>query len=274
VLLSLTLFLKPGQDDVLPNALGRAAHACFLSLVSKFDASFASQLHNAPEKPFSVSLLHGPATVHGDAPGSPKEPLYWLRFTSVHKELSLLLWELHPNDIASVSLSHVEFEVNGIAKQEEEHPWAGQSTYEELYNNGLVRAKRGEHLIGLEFASPTSFRLVNSRLNMPLPWPRLVFQSLAEKWNAFSPIPLWLDWPAFDRQVSVARHHLETRMLDFGRYRQVGFVGECWYLIDRSADLRLRQTLHALAEFAFYAGVGRKTTMGMGLVRRIESNRR
>ena len=59
-------------------------------------------------------------------------------------------------------------------------------------------------------------------------------------------------------------------MIDFGRYRQVGFLGDCRYIVDREAEEYLLQRLHALAEFAVYSGVGAKVTMGMGQVRRIE----
>jgi CRISPR-associated endoribonuclease Cas6 len=113
--------------------------------------------------------------------------------------------------------------------------------------------------------------MVNTRLNMPLPWPRLVFQSLANKWNAFAPMQLWINWADFDRQVTVARFDLKTKLLDFGGFRQVGFVGECWFLIDPEARVPLRHALYTLAQFAFYAGVGRKTTMGMGMVRPLGS---
>ena len=156
-----------------------------------------------------------------------------------------------------------------VYHRQEEHPWAGHSSFEELYNNGIAIAQQGKNTIGLQFVSPTAFRMVNSRLNMPLPLPHLVFRSLAEKWNAFSLLPLRINWQKFDRAVTIARHRLETQLLDFGRYAQVGFVGECLYLIDNRAGFQLLRTLQILAEFAFYAGAGRKTTMGMGQVRRI-----
>ena len=38
-------------------------------------------------------------------------------------------------------------------------------------------------------------------------------------------------------------------------------------MVDPRAKPMLRQALYTLAQFAFYAGVGRKTTMGMGMVR-------
>lgn len=272
MLTSIVLIIRPGEDCGLPPTLGNAVHGCFLNLIQGLEPALAVQLHDSKgEKLFTASLLQGPLSTKAELLHLRKGDNYWLRFTSLNLPLSLLLWELSAGSVGRIRLFDAEFQVAKVAKLPEEHPWAGQSSFEELYNNGVALARGGKdgHMIGLQFASPTAFRLVDSRLNMPLPWPHLVFQSLAKKWNAFSPIPLWIDWSAFDRLVTVARHRLETRMLDFSRYHQVGFVGECWYLIDRKASSRLVQALHTLADFAFYAGVGAKTTMGMGLTRPI-----
>jgi len=268
VLLSLVLELEPRGKLQNPTSLGRASHAGFLGLISRIDPDLGNRLHSAEVKPFTLAILPAP---HPGEKGRNRlcQRTIRLRLTSLEQDLSTFLWSLEPADIGAIRLLSTECKVIQVVKCSDDL-WAGRSSFAELYNNGLVKGRDGESLIGLKFLSPAVFRMAESRLSMPLPWPRLVFQSLAARWNAFSPIPLEIDWPAFERQVSVARHRLETKMLDFGRYRQVGFVGECWYLIDRKADLRLRQALHTFADFAFYAGVGAKTTMGMGLVRRIE----
>lgn len=268
VLLSLVLELEPRDKLQNPTSLGRASHAGFLGFISRIDPSQGKRLHSAEVKPFTLAILPAP---HPGKKGRNRlcQGTIHLRLTSLERDLSTFLWSLEPADIGTIRLLSTECEVIQVVKCSND-PWAGQSSFAELHNNGLVKARESVNLIGLDFLSPVAFRMAESRLSMPLPWPRLVFQSLAARWNAFSPIPLEIDWPAFDRQISVARHRLETRMLDFGRYRQVGFVGECWYLIDRKAGFRLLQALHTLADFAFYAGVGAKTTMGMGLVRRID----
>jgi CRISPR-associated endoribonuclease Cas6 len=70
--------------------------------------------------------------------------------------------------------------------------------------------------------------------------------------------------------LTVARYKIETRMLDFGRYRQVGFVGEVEFLLKKSGDDITKKIFHLLATFSFYSGVGYKTTMGMGQAKKIE----
>lgn len=63
--------------------------------------------------------------------------------------------------------------------------------------------------------------------------------------------------------VVVTRHQLHTQTLPMGNGGQAGFTGVCAYdlcALENSA----RRVLALLAEFAFYAGTGRKTAMGMG----------
>jgi CRISPR-associated endoribonuclease Cas6 len=45
-------------------------------------------------------------------------------------------------------------------------------------------------------------------------------------------------------------------------------VGEISYRILGDVEPLVIKQINALADFALYAGVGRKTTMGMGMVRR------
>jgi CRISPR-associated endoribonuclease Cas6 len=180
---------------------------------------------------------------------------------------------LRLDGLGPLKLLNAEFEVAKVHRSPVEHPWAGQSSFEELYNNWVARGKEGRlpDKVGLKFYSPTAFSLSESKLDLPLPCPRLVFQSVLGKWNHFSSIPLELDLEEVERHVGIKRHRLETKMCDFGEYKQVGFIGECWFLIDRQvrAESELLRITNLLADFAFYAGVGRKTTMGMGQVRRI-----
>ena len=57
-------------------------------------------------------------------------------------------------------------------------------------------------------------------------------------------------------------------MLRFRHSPQVGFVGRVTYRL-MAEDDAARCQLNALADLAFYSGVGMKTTMGMGQSRRV-----
>ncbi len=176
--------------------------------------------------------------------------------------------------------------------------WAGYATYEGLAAHACVLdlSSTQARTVGLEFHSPTAFsdgqQPWGKRMHL-FPDPDRVFDRLARVWNVWAPAELALDVPAVREYardwVAVSTHALETRTLHFDRHAQVGFVGRCTYeLMDlpRAADRRpasgqaetvLAHTvgaaltparaLHLLAAFAFYAGIGQKTTMGMGQAR-------
>lgn len=263
---TLTSFLLAfrGPQEIHPLPLvSRAIHAYVLGLTSDYDPELAEYLHGGNgAQCFSVSCLRNTKYRTG----------VLLRIASLNDELSQMLRDLKPQAVPNLELAGTSLKLTNIIYPEDDNQFTGSASYHELHNDGVARAREGQTEIGLRFITPTSFRIAGSRLNMPLPWPRLVFQSLANKWNKFSPIPIEIDWEVFDRHVSIARHRLRTQMIDFGRYRQVGFLGECWYIVDRQARAHLLQAVHTLAEFAVYSGVGAKTAMGMGQVQRIEQS--
>ncbi|GFP33975.1 hypothetical protein HKBW3S42_02315 [Candidatus Hakubella thermalkaliphila] len=53
-----------------------------------------------------------------------------------------------------------------------------------------------------------------------------------------------------------------------GIYSLIGFQGKCKYTV-LSNQNEMTRYLNILADFAFFAGLGQKTTMGMGQVRRL-----
>lgn len=106
-------------------------------------------------------------------------------------------------------------------------------------------------------------------------WPRpeLVFGSLARTWSLYSPLALSvgredLAWMVTEG-VIVNRYELRSQMLQFPKHKQVGFTGDCIY--ECAEDTKLAPILEMLADFALYAGIGYKTTMGMGQARRLTS---
>jgi CRISPR/Cas system endoribonuclease Cas6 (RAMP superfamily) len=57
---------------------------------------------------------------------------------------------------------------------------------------------------------------------------------------------------------------------DRARTREQGFVGTCRFTAKSSKiEPAHRKILATLAAYSYYAGTGRKTTMGMGLTRRL-----
>jgi len=128
-----------------------------------------------------------------------------------------------------------------------------------------VEARDLPDQVGLAFDSPTAFR--RQGVNLLFPLPDLVWGSLAEAWNASSPVPVNAELRDFARErLAVSRFRLESRALSFPDNVQLGCTGHCWYTFLDCDPYWMRQ-VHLLAAFAVYAGVGYRTTVGMGQVR-------
>ena len=109
----------------------------------------------------------------------------------------------------------------------------------------------------LKFLSPTSFQQKNQIHHFPLP--ELVFNCLFKKWNHFAPKELH-----FSRQKwngSISAYDLRTRILTLEDKQEMGCQGWIKYSFPNKEQIRIASIL---GNFAFYAGVGHKTSMGMG----------
>jgi CRISPR-associated endoribonuclease Cas6 len=271
MLVSLVLQIRPRVNCELPATLGNAMHAFFIDLVARNNWVMAHELHAArAEKPFTISPLQGHFSFQDGSIVLDSQKEYWLRFTSIETALSHLLLELNEKSIGEVDLLGAKFAVTKVTSSPDEHPWAGSTTFERMYDGIVASQQPLPRKIKLRLFSPTTFHSNNR--SMPLPIPRLVFAHLSQKWNAFSPIHLGSDVAnVIEEKVSLSRYEeLRTQMLDFGDYRQVGFVGECEFLIHLEKDDIRARVIHLLADFAFYGGVGYRTTMGMGQARRMD----
>jgi CRISPR-associated endoribonuclease Cas6 len=286
LLLAAVIFLSPLYPATISANLGRAVHAWFLGQVQRADPALAERLHepNRP-RPFTVSSLRGvgPAT-EGKIALTPKRD-YWLRVTSMEATLSRCLLErILPALPSEIELAGATFRLKGATCDPAEHAWAGQTTYEALVKEYLLRTGKVEPRLTLQFASPTTFRrtAANSSLtdsegkaykvaghNVPLPLPGLVFDSYLQRWNAFAPVAFPLEVKRYAEEcVAISRYRLQTVLVEFGEVREVGFVGTCRFtaLVPDPYWLRL---LHLLAAFAFYSGTGHHTARGMGQTGRV-----
>ena len=264
---------------------GQKALALFLQeLVEKQDTVVAARLH-APKnsKPFTTALMPRPGTTgdsdrrhSAEAPAETK-----LRLTLLDDALYPLVSQFflqHLDGIPLLRLGQTPLLVSRVlATPESGEPWAGFARFADL----LAAASASETSWSVQFATPTSFKTGDA--DLPLPVPRLCFQSWLNSWDEHSHLPFFPDKAtrrAFlsdvvEGYVSVtySRLHLAQQPFYFDgvRTRAQGFVGTCRFAV-RPAKVapQHRQLLATLARYSTYAGTGRKTTMGMGMSRYIE----
>lgn len=270
MLISWVISLQPAESVLVSPNLGRATHAWFLDRVRQADPALAEELHQGHgQRPFTVSNLLGIGWRQRDEANLSPERTYALRVTSFLPELSALLREqVVPDPPKTLTLGNASLRVTDSTADPSVHDWAGEDTFA-----GLVqRHTLSSHIpgrVGLRFASPTLFRSADK--NVPLPLPDLVFGGLLDKWNAFAPISISPEVRRFAQEcLAISRYRLETLPVAFGDDGQhgvvAGCVGTCSYAI-QVRDKYWMGLIHLLAAFAFYAGVGRRTTMGLGQAR-------
>lgn len=225
-----------------------ALHAAFLDLTRRADPALSATLH-APGhrlRPYTLALL-------GPQAGSTLR----LRLSVLAPDLFSRFWDRWdrrgglPLRLGRKWLAPEAVQTHG--------PWAGQVAWKALVELPPVQRLR------LAFCTPTTFR--QGDLDTPLPIPPLLFAGLLAKWNAASPFPLGLDPEAFGLHLGVREAWVRTRRVWDGRAHIWGFVGPVEFVARRDAPQHFTQALAILAAFAPYAGAGRRTTHGLGLVR-------
>jgi CRISPR-associated endoribonuclease Cas6 len=274
---SLVLNLLP-QSPIPPQYLtGRHLHALFLTLVSSVDTTLGDRLHDSSaDKAFTLSPLQiNSPLLKGGKEGSKLQyshqqpisvgtPCWWrislLDDTLFGKLTQLWLnlnpnrpWHLGPADLYITSIQGTPQSIQ---------PWANASSYAQLYEEASERNSS----INLTFSTPTAFR--QGQYDTTLPTRESVFNSLLSRWNKYSgieftQIAIESIFPSFV--------NIHTEILADSRSKFIGIIGEVTYkILGEIKPIQIKQ-LNALADFALYAGVGRKTTMGMGMTRRLYS---
>jgi CRISPR-associated endoribonuclease Cas6 len=272
---SLVLNLLP-QSPIPPQFLtGRHLHALFLTLVSSVDKKLGDRLHDSTaDKAFTLSPLQiNSPLLKGGKGGSKLQwehqqfipagtPCWWrislLDDTLFSKLTQLWLnlnphhpWHLGPADLYITSIQGTPQSIQ---------PWANASTYAQLYEE----ASESDRTIHLSFCTPTAFR--QGQYDTILPTRESVFNSLLSRWNKysgieFSHIAVESIFPSFI--------NIHTEILADSRSKFIGILGEVSYrLLGEIEQIQIKE-INALADFALYAGIGRKTTMGMGMGRRL-----
>lgn len=281
---ALVLTLRAARPTAVQNHLGRAVQQFCLDAISRTDPALAAQLHEEGHaaRPYAVSGLLRPGGTQAIWGAVSAGDGAWLRLVGLRREVVAALEVFASQPPPTIELDYAPWEVEAVTWDTAAHPWAGRAHYAALIRQGLTASPPRQ--VALEFASPTAFH--SDGLNVPLPVPASVFGSLAARWRDFTGAPLPEELSPFVQHfVMLSRYRTETRILSFKQgSRQVGFVGEVSFTVaGRNAALEknqpelagalsarhadLARTLGLLAAFAFYSGVGIKTTAGMGMGR-------
>ena len=269
VVIPLTALNTPAPEA--NHFLGREAHALFLDLIRRADPTLAEALHQPRgDKPFTVSSLLPSPLTKGEGVGvrvvRAGERYEW-RITAFAPHLTQVIAErVLPHLPREVHLGVAHFEVGNPMTDSAHHAWAATTDANALVDKWISAGRRIEKRFSLEFASPAAYRQIHR--NILVPNPVGIFPGYLAAWNANCQPHFEEDLIALvEAQVSVSRYALRTEVVDFGDYREAGWVGQCGFTIF-SEEVAARRVIQLLADFAFYCGTGYKTTQGMGQTRK------
>lgn len=262
---SLVLNLQPRSPIPASHLSGRHLHALFLDLVRSQNPTLSETLHKqTSEKSFTLSSLQTrshQSLLQYQHDHAIAVPCWWrisLLNDSLFSQLAHLWLNLSPKQ--PWHLGAAELTVTSIlGTAQPKQPWAGFSSYAQLYEQASDRDRQ----IKLQFCTPTTFR--QTQYDSALPTKELVFQSLLRRWNQYSGIPFS---EAVIEPLFPSYFDIRTEIVMDSRSKLIGCVGEVTFAILGEVDVETIRQINTLADFAMYAGVGRKTPMGMGMVRR------
>jgi CRISPR-associated endoribonuclease Cas6 len=222
-------------SEILPYTLGRAIHAQCFQWLTNTSPDLAEKLHF--QDPLPLTLATKP---------SPSRNQIYIRIGILQRQLFAHLLLGMSRDIGNdITLTKIPCRLG---------KWIDikhSVSYESLIQ---VPAK---NIIELEFLSPTSFK--QGERVQPFPLPELVFSNLLRRWNSLAPEAYRL--PTVEWQGFICAYDLKTVALKMKSDPEIGAKGWIRY---QFLDPQQAQIATTLSHFAGFAGVGRKTSMGMG----------
>jgi CRISPR-associated endoribonuclease Cas6 len=268
---ALVIKLVAQQPGTLPGTVGELAHAAFYAAIQAVDPALASQMHDAQQRSaFSLSPLYGYWQSPQDGKirvGAGQEG--WLRLGLLDDRLfAVFMQHLLNSRAPAIRLGDVHLAVTTVFGAPGSHPWVGYTTLDELRSLHAT----AQHWV-LQFESPTAIRwgaAANGARRVEMfPQPRMAIAGLRTRWDRMAgeswgrPFEEWVE-----QNVIVGRiWHWETQTFAFQKQRYSGGLGKLEYRLLDASNTANTAHLNRLLQFAFYTGVGYKTTHGLGQVR-------
>lgn len=255
--------LKAVNDGVLPYGNGLYVHGMFFNLLREENEQMCEVLHNKDEiKPYTLSAIKGDKIKNWQYP-IDQEQSYFLKASFMDRSLFKVFYDAvysYILDKKVVRVGKIDFVIKDLRLKE-------VMSIEELKNKEWIQNNK----FGLEFISPTSFRVLGK--NYLFPDTKHIFKSYIKKWNAFVDRNEYIDekyLENIEESCFCIRHKLHTELMNMGKYKIVGFKGKCYYEIESKGNEELKMMMNKLIGFSNFCGTGYKTTMGMGETRVIK----
>lgn len=252
---SYDIFITATEDANLPHPCAYELYSAMLRLISAKDESVSDYIHNEVVAPISLSTLWTGNKIKGGLE-IPKDTQAHFTLSVIDPKLTeffnmFILENVNRN--RHIYLNNVPFVFNYINTE-------SKNTKAESYSN--LNGSLTEMV--LKFKSPTAFKREDKQVIVPKE--DLVFRSLFRKWQKYSGREA--EENVFDsmiEKVVISAFDIKSRAWKFQKVTQRGFVGNVKFEIKSEKEEEI-SLFNSLCNFAYYSGVGIKTTHGMGQV--------
>ena len=257
--------LRACNAGLLPIAHGRFMHAAFFAALQQASPELATAIHdNVQAKPFTVSQLQfmQPVNLTKDKKNhiiSQGCCCKW-RVTGWNDEILQVLLNLPLG--YEIMVGKIKFIVERIVVNQTQDNSAGLVNIDDFMAKCLSVGRVKE--IEFEFLAPVSFRSYKD--DYPLPLPDFIWGSLCSKWNQLGTNVL-LDENKIKTLASTflpLSWQGQTKKLFLAKDRGIlAFEGKFSFSV-KEINSEEQTIIFLLAQFAFFAGVGRLTSQGLG----------
>jgi CRISPR-associated endoribonuclease Cas6 len=264
-LLSIVFTLKSTDATSIPLHSGRIAQGAVLAWLQRYKPELAVKMHDHYQRLYTVSGLQGALKKDGRWLKVAKGESLWFRFTALHPEIIDAFLEIAAREEPGPGFDDERLQPGAVLAPPVEHESVSITSFEQLAAGSERLADAGDIStdVSLRFLSPTCF--IENGQSLPLPVPRYVFGNLFNQWQNASPFPLPVEEVGhFIENIHLVYTSLKTDTVDFKKFRRVGYEGVARFGLHPKMPVLYRMVLQLLAEFAFYAGVGSHTAMGLG----------
>ncbi len=226
--------------DAPPGDLSTKLHGF---LMEQLDSSYVDWLHEQATNPYAMKVRH---------------------------QEDLTIWTIHLlTEDCQRQVLPILLELTGVNLVKLGTVGIRQTLLEDLTADNLLKIFYGSNspsVFTLYFETPTGFRSQGEYVFFPSE--RLIFQSLMQKYNRLMEGTEYLDQELLEHlveQTRISSYRLESSYFKVHGKRIPAFRGRITLRV-RGADT-LKAYVYMLLRFGTYAGIGMKTSLGMGGIR-------
>ncbi|MEN6515171.1 MAG: CRISPR-associated endoribonuclease Cas6 [Fervidobacterium sp.] len=266
--------IKPLNSGTFLEFPGKKIHGFLFNAMREANEKISEQVHKLSDlKPFTVSPIFG--TRFGKPTIIEKDRTYKLRVTFLEDKIFELFTTKVMRDRIlknTLRVGPIEFLITKVIVDHTRSYWASVFSPKDYIENNTELRKE----ITLSFVTPTLFRIGD--LHLSKPDAEKIYVGLLKKFNKYSDVKIDESIVEELKKIKIVKDDTYERKIFFENFYLQGFIGEVTFSINNSAgegneniSKELLTTFNVLSEFAYYSGVGYKTTMGLGQTTIIKS---